>query len=162
EGNNGLSRPLNGSATPQRSVPLTIQTRDGWTLVAHHFRPRAKPKAGADPIILCHGLSYNATFWDLDPSCSFVDYLTGKGYDVWVADLRGSGYSSKWVAKISDAPEAILGSAVRKLSRGNLAPTGYASIEPKYADWTLDHHVAYDVPALVTLVRRETHAQQVT
>lgn len=162
-GDNGLARQLApNSGGPARTQDYTVQTRDGWTLVAHRFRPRAQPKQGAAPIILCHGLSYNASFWNLDPSCSFVDFLTGQGYDVWVADLRGSGYSSKWVAKIADAPELMIGSAVRKLSGNKLAPTGYASVEPKYADWTLDHHIALDVPALVKLVLRETRATEVT
>jgi pimeloyl-ACP methyl ester carboxylesterase len=161
-GDNGLARKIAAPGTGPRSEPFTIQTRDGWTLVAHRFRPRVAPKSPVDPIILCHGLSYNASFWDLDPSCSFVDFLTGLGYDVWVVDLRGSGFSSKWVAKLSEAPELMIGSAVRKLSGGKLAPTGFASIEPKYADWTLDHHIALDVPALVALVRREAKAQQVT
>jgi pimeloyl-ACP methyl ester carboxylesterase len=113
-------------------------------------------------VILCHGLSYNAQFWTLDPACSLVDYLTAAGYDVWVADLRGSGDSTKWVAKLAQAPELAIGEAVRRLSRNKLTPTGFATIDPKFSNWTLDHHIAYDVPAFVRMVRRETGAAQVT
>src|SRR4051812_18720866 len=48
----------------------SVKTADGWTLVAHRFRPGVPTPAGAVPVILCHGLSYNAQFWDLDPACS--------------------------------------------------------------------------------------------
>jgi pimeloyl-ACP methyl ester carboxylesterase len=130
--------------------------------VAHRFRPKGAPRQGVSPVILCHGLSYNASFWDLDPSCSLVEFLTTHGYDVWVADLRGSGSSSKWVAKLQEAPEMMIGETVRRISGNKLAPTGFASVDPKFSNWTLDHHIAYDVPAFVKLVKRRTQAVDVT
>jgi pimeloyl-ACP methyl ester carboxylesterase len=151
-----------GPAAQGAAQPYTVKTPDGWTLVAHRFLPRGKPLDGAAPVILCHGLTYNAAFWNLDPSCSLVDYLTGKGYDVWAVDLRGCGFSSKWVFKLDSAPEVILGDAMRKLSRGKLGATGFASVDPKFSKWSLDHHIAYDVPAFVQLVKRETKAEDVT
>jgi len=48
------------------------------------------------PVILCHGLTYNALFWDLIPECSFAEYLSSQGFDVWAVSLRGSGLSQKW------------------------------------------------------------------
>jgi pimeloyl-ACP methyl ester carboxylesterase len=161
-GPNGLAQAVAGpQASPPRSEDYTVQTRDGWTLVAHRFRPRVAPPAALPPVILCHGLSYNASFWDLDPSCSFVEFLTGRGYDVWVVDLRGSGESSKWVARLDEAPEMVIGEAVRKISRNKVRPTGFASVDPKFSNWTLDHHIAYDVPAFVRLVKRQTRAGEV-
>ncbi|MDX2035851.1 MAG: alpha/beta fold hydrolase [Isosphaeraceae bacterium] len=139
-----------------------VKTQDGWTLVAHRFRPKGAPKPGADPVILCHGLGYNALFWNLNPACSLPDYLTSNGYDVWVVDLRGCGSSQKWVWKLDDTPSLIVGSAIRNLSGGKVAPTGYATIDPKYANWSLDHHIYFDVPAFVNLVKRKTGAQNVT
>ncbi|MER3415321.1 MAG: lysophospholipase [Gemmataceae bacterium] len=138
----------------------TIKTADGWTLVAHRYRPRGKP-LGRPPVILCHGLSYSAIFWDLDPGCSLPTYLSRRGYDVWSVSLRGCGLSQKWVWKLENAPAQALGSALRRLTRGKLAPTGYASLDPKYANWTMDDHILHDVPALVHLVRKQTGASQV-
>ena len=113
------------------------------------------------PIILCHGLTYNAVFWDLDPSVSLAEYLSSQGYDVWAVSLRGCGLSQKWVWKLDEAPELVVGGAVRRLTGGKIAPTGYATVDPKAANWTMDHHIAYDVPALVNLVRRQTGAPEV-
>jgi pimeloyl-ACP methyl ester carboxylesterase len=113
------------------------------------------------PVILCHGLTYNAAFWDLDPAVSFAEYLAAKGYDVWALDLRGSGLSQKWVWKLDEAPEMLVGSALKKLSKGKLGPAGYASVDPKYANWSLDHHIAYDVPAAVKFVCKATAAPSV-
>ncbi len=138
-----------------------VRTADGWTLVARRFPPAGQPRPGALPVILCHGLTYNSSFWDLDPSCSLPRFLSQAGYDVWVVDLRGSGLSQKWVFKLDSAPDALLGGAVRKLTRDKFAPTGYTSIDPKYANYTMDDHIAHDVPALVRLVRHHTGAPQV-
>jgi pimeloyl-ACP methyl ester carboxylesterase len=141
--------------------PLAIRTQDGWTLVAHRYKPPGTPRAGAMPVILCHGLTYNAVFWDLIPECSFAEYLSSQGFDVWAVSLRGSGLSQKWVWRADDLPSVFLGTATRKLTHGKIPPSGYTSIDPKYANWNLDHHSAYDVPALVTLVRRHTKAAEV-
>lgn len=138
----------------------TVKTADGWTLVAHRYQPRA-PKPGTMPVILCHGLSYNALFWDLDPSCSFADYLSRQGYDVWSVSLRGCGLSQKWVWKLDSAATNIVGGAVRRITAGKLAPTGYATVDPKFANWDLDDHINYDVPAFMHLVKHHTGAKEV-
>jgi hypothetical protein len=85
----------NPAAAAPRGEVVPIKTADGWTLVAHHYRPTARPVAGAPPVILCHGLTYNAQFWDLDPSCSPAEYLAAAGFDVWAVSLRGCGLSQK-------------------------------------------------------------------
>jgi pimeloyl-ACP methyl ester carboxylesterase len=113
------------------------------------------------PVILCHGLTYNARFWDLDPSCSFAEYLASQGFDVWVVNLRGCGLSQKWVWSFEDAPEALIGNALRRSTHGKYGSTGYVSLDPKYANWSMDDHITYDVPALVYLVRRHTGAAEV-
>lgn len=141
--------------------PFPIQTADGWTLVAHRFTP-ARPRPGAAPVILCHGLSYNAEFWTLDPSVNLAQFLNERGYDVWVVSLRGCGLSQKWVAKIDAAPTMAVGSLIRRASRGKIAPTGYATLDPKYSKWNLDDHINYDVPAFVHLVRSTTRSPSVT
>ena len=150
-------------ASPRKVETHAIKTADGWTLVALRYRPTASPRPGAAtmPVILCHGLTYNARFWDLDPSCSFAEYLAAQGFDVWVVNLRGCGLSQKWVWSLEDAPEAFIGGLIRRSTHGKYGSTGYASIDPKYANWSMDDHVAYDVPALVSLVRGKTGAPEV-
>lgn len=153
---------LTGGGAQRRSETYPIKTADGWTLVAHRYRPAATPPPGALPVILCHGLTYSASFWDLDPSCSLAEYLASQGFDVWAISLRGSGESQKWVWSLDAAPEALIGSALRKSTGGKFGPTDYASVDPKYSNWTMDDHIAQDVPAFVSLVRRQTGAAQVS
>jgi pimeloyl-ACP methyl ester carboxylesterase len=138
----------------------TVKTADGWTLVAHRYRPMGQPN-GRMPVLLCHGLSYNAMFWDLDPPVSFAEYLSWQGYDVWSVSLRGCGLSQKWVWKLDSAPTMVVGGAVRRLTGGKLAPTGYATVDPQYANWTMDQHIAHDVPAFLHLVKHHTGAKEV-
>src|SRR5438067_2410898 len=47
------------------------------------------------------------------------------------------------------------------MSHGKLGPNGFASVDPKFAQWTMDDHIAYDVPAFLHLVRHHTGANQV-
>lgn len=150
-----------GGSVALEVKPYTIKTRDGWNLVAFRHRLGGPPRPGALPVILCHGLTYNSSFWDLDPSCSLVRYLAGQGFDVWTVDLRGCGASQKWVWKLDEAPAAMVGSALHRISRGKLGAVSYATVDPKFANWTLDDHITQDVPALVFLVRRATGAQEV-
>ena len=154
------SQPTRG---PDDAEPFAFNTADGWTLVVHRYsRPAdVKPRAGEPPILLCHGLGYNAMFWDLNQSVSLARELASRGYDVWAVSLRGSGLSRKWVFRIDQVPEVLLGSALRRLTKGKMAATGYSTIDPKYADWTLDDHIQYDVPAAVAFVRKRTGAERV-
>src|SRR5262245_5978846 len=149
------------SASASSPEPHIIKTRDGWTLVALRYRPAGRAPSGAMPVILCHGLTYNALFWDLDPSCSLPRYLAARGFDVWAVNLRGCGMSQKWIWNVEQAPEAMFESALRRLSKGKIGATSYASADTRYANWTMDDHIAQDVPALVHLVRRTTGAQEV-
>jgi pimeloyl-ACP methyl ester carboxylesterase len=55
----------------------------------------------------------------------------------------------------------FLGAATRRLTHGKIPASGYASVDPRYANWSLDDHSAQDVPALVALVRHHTKAVQV-
>jgi pimeloyl-ACP methyl ester carboxylesterase len=160
-GQAGLNERAVSYAAQQHGQPMALRTADGWTLVVHRYAPRGGQAPGAMPVILCHGLTYNASFWDLEPSASLPRYLAGRGWDVWVVDLRGCGMSQKWVWKLEEAPEALLSSAVRKIT-GTRAPlAGFATMDPKSANWNLDHHIAYDVPAVVNFVKKQTGAAQV-
>ena len=46
------------------------------------------------PVILCHGLGLNATFWTITDHHLPVQ-LTARGYEVYVFDIRGSGENAR-------------------------------------------------------------------
>jgi pimeloyl-ACP methyl ester carboxylesterase len=69
-------------------------TSDHWLLALDRFKP-AKLDPRKLPVILCHGLSYNGVFWNLEKGASFAGHLAERGYDVWVPSLRGAGRSKK-------------------------------------------------------------------
>jgi pimeloyl-ACP methyl ester carboxylesterase len=113
-------------------------TEDGWRLGVRHYRPdHVDP--GKLPVVLCHGLGLNATFWTItDNHLPFQ--LARRGYDVYVFDLRGSGEN------------AHLGRNERlnaHLRQTVLRERGERS-------WTVDDLVRYDVPAVLDYVKRET------
>jgi pimeloyl-ACP methyl ester carboxylesterase len=161
-----VSRNLEGAVNPARAAAarqlVPIKTPDGWTLVAHHYPPaNGQRRPDSLPVILCHGLTYSASFFDLDPSVSLSTYLASQGFDVWAIDLRGCGLSQKWVFRLENTADALIGSAMRRVTQSPVAPGGYQSLDPRYANWTLDDHIAYDVPTFVRLVQKVTGSPQV-
>jgi pimeloyl-ACP methyl ester carboxylesterase len=159
EGAVAQARP--GAAAAQKQL-VPIKTPDGWTLVAHHYPPaNGQRRADSLPVILCHGLTYSAAFFDLDPSVSLARYLASQGFDVWAVDLRGCGLSQKWVFRLENTADALVGGAMRRITNGAVNASGYQTIDPKYANWTLDDHIASDVPTFVHLVQKLTGSPQV-
>ncbi len=79
---------------PEPAEQHFAATTDNWKLSLLRFKPpKIDPKK--NPVILCHGLSYNANFWNLERGGSFAAHLSSKGFDVWVPSLRGAGKSQK-------------------------------------------------------------------
>jgi lysosomal acid lipase/cholesteryl ester hydrolase len=130
-------------------------TDDGYTLALRRYKPE-NPSATRNPVILCHGLSYNLLFWDLGEKVSLPRYLAQAGYDVWALSLRGSCPSSQ-----------PLNSSFRRLARFNIHPETLKILQKrvitdmKMIDWSVDDHIQYDVPASIRFVCEQTNHQKV-
>ncbi|GAA3912587.1 alpha/beta hydrolase [Litoribacillus peritrichatus] len=68
-----------------------VPTDDGIPLIVTRKLPLIQ-KQNLTPILLIHGLGQNRHFWDL-PGRSMADFLVSKGFDVFIAELRGHGLS---------------------------------------------------------------------
>jgi lysosomal acid lipase/cholesteryl ester hydrolase len=143
---------LAGCATMRRDAPSAdlrpctdgyAYTADGWRLGVRHYRPE-HPDPGKLPVILCHGLGLNATFWTLTDD-HLPSQLVARGYEVYVFDIRASGENAK------------LGGCDRinkYLRQTFLRERGEAS-------WTVDDLVKYDMPAILDYVERESGRDRV-
>jgi pimeloyl-ACP methyl ester carboxylesterase len=70
----------------------------GIELYARNKRPRSLARFAADNVVLfVHGATYPAsTSFDLRlEGVSWMEYIAGRGYDVWLLDLRGYGRSTR-------------------------------------------------------------------
>ncbi len=113
-------------------------TRDGWKLGIKHFRPIA-PDPSKHPVVLCHGLGLNGTFWTITDD--HLPYqLAARGYEVFVVDMRGSGASRR---------EGAVGHLNSMLRHTSWLEIGAGS-------WSVDHEAFYDVPAILDYVENET------
>ncbi len=119
-----------------------IRTRDGWILGVRHYRP-AHPDPAKLPVVLCHGLGLNATFWTITDN-HMPHQLTEAGYEVFVYDCRGSGNST---------PENYR--RLNRLLRNTVIP------ERGERSWTTDDQAFYDIPAVLDHVRSVTGKEQV-
>ncbi len=141
-----------------RKLPLrkayTIKTKDGWRLNIWHYPP-AKKGIKVNPVILCHGLSHNSSFWDLTEKTSLAKYLQAEGFDVWSVDLRGAGNSTK--PALSQLKQLF------RLDISALSPEALADIpsDLQKFNWTVDDHINYDVPAILDFVLKHTGASKV-
>jgi pimeloyl-ACP methyl ester carboxylesterase len=103
------------------------RTEDGWRIALSRYRP--KEPCGAEPVVLCHGIGANRRNLDLTEALSLAGYLAARGYDVWLIELRGRGFSAR----------------PRLFSRFRW-------------DWCFDEFVEQDIPAALEVVRRVTGA----
>lgn len=114
------------------------RTADGWMLGVRHYHP-IDPKPGTLPVVLCHGLGLNGTFWTITDD-HLPSQLAGRGYEVFVVDLRGSGASYR------DGTLGWVNAGLRQ------------TIIPEYGndEWSMDDQAFYDVPAILDYVRSQT------
>lgn len=74
----------------QRARIEFARTPDGWDLALHHYPSK---HAGRPPVILCSGYSCNRLFIDFDDRYSLARFLARRGFDAWVIEFRGHGFS---------------------------------------------------------------------
>ena len=56
---------------------------DGWTAGVRHYAGEGLP------VLLVHGMAANHYNFDYRTDASLVTWLQARGWDVWVAELRG-------------------------------------------------------------------------
>lgn len=118
-------------------------TKDGWMLGVRHIRP-AQPDPTKLPIVLCHGLGLNATFWTITNS-HLPEQLAARGYEVFLYDNRGSGESAR----------------VGRVGKLNAALRQTLFLEWGDGTWNVDEMALYDVPAILDYVKKETGHERV-
>ncbi|KAH7520906.1 hypothetical protein FEM48_Zijuj08G0195400 [Ziziphus jujuba var. spinosa] len=111
----------------------TVTTKDGYILSMQRIPlGRSEGKGGSRvPVVLQHGVLMDGVTWLLlHPEKSLAFLLADNGYDVWIANTRGTKYSQ-----------------------------GHVSLNPNdkvYWHWTWDELVAYDLPATLQYVHDQT------
>ncbi|XP_010928519.1 triacylglycerol lipase 2 [Elaeis guineensis] len=117
----------------------TVTTEDGYILSMQRI-PNGRlgtPTSGSKtPVLLQHGLLMDGITWLLNSPDESLGYiLADNGYDVWIANTRGTIYS---------------------LGHTSLSPNDSA-----YWDWSWDELVAYDLPATFKYVYQQTGQQKI-
>ncbi len=138
---------LGGCATMRQEAPSPdlrpctdgyAYTADGWRLGVRHYVPE-HPDPSKLPVVLCHGLGLNATFWTITDN-HLPAQLNARGYDVYVFDIRGSGENGR------------IGRHDRINRRRRQTPFR----ERGERNWNVDDLMQYDVPAILDYVQRQT------
>jgi lysosomal acid lipase/cholesteryl ester hydrolase len=120
-------------------------TTDGWKLGIRRFDP-ARPDPSKLPVVLCHGLGLNGTFWTINNSGAHLpSQLAARGYRVYVVDVRGSG-SSQRIGMIGRVNKVLRQTLVNELGDSR---------------WTVDDQAHYDIPAILDYVHRDSGADRV-
>ncbi|XP_071727114.1 triacylglycerol lipase 2-like [Rutidosis leptorrhynchoides] len=110
----------------------TVTTKDGYILSMQRIPAgRDGKKANKPPVLLQHGLLMDGGTWVLNsPNESLGFILADNGFDVWIANTRGTNYSR---------------------SHTSLSPS-----DPAYWEWSWDELVAFDLPASIQFVHNKT------
>ncbi|MDX2035581.1 MAG: alpha/beta fold hydrolase [Isosphaeraceae bacterium] len=142
-----------GCATMRHHAPIAdlrpcdqsfAETDDGWKIGVRRIRPM-RPDPGKLPVVLCHGLGLNGTFWTIAGGEHLPKQLADRGYEVFIVDMRGSGASRR------------LGG----VGRVNALLRQTPFLEIGDGDWNVDDQANRDVPAILRHVERETGASRV-
>jgi len=118
-------------------------TKDGWMLGIRRIRPDG-PDPAKLPVVLCHGLGLNGTFWTITDD-HLPAQLAARGYEVFIVDMRGSGASHR---------VGLPGQVNRFLRQTPIREVGAR-------DWDVDDEALYDVPAILDYVRDQTGSDRV-
>ncbi|HWE31701.1 MAG TPA: alpha/beta fold hydrolase [Polyangia bacterium] len=103
-------------------------TSDGWRIAVLRYRPE-KPSPHA-PVLLVHGIAANRYNLDLTDETSLAKHLAGLGFDVFIVELRGRGFS--------------------------LRPKLFSGL--RY-DWSFDDYAERDLPCAAEIIMRTTGAR---
>lgn len=113
-----------------------VKTEDGYILSMQRI-PWGHNESGnttgekKQPVLLQHGVLMDGMTWLLNsPKESLAFILADSGYDVWIANIRGTKWSKRHVS---------------------LDPSSSA-----YWNWSWDELVAYELPAMVDFVHQQT------
>jgi pimeloyl-ACP methyl ester carboxylesterase len=114
---------IDGPAASRARVEFA-RTADEWDLALHRYRGA---RTDLPPVILCSGYACNRYFVDFEERYSLARFLARRGFDTWVLELRGRGYS-----------EPVLGRRRRGWTFDDLAcfdvPTAVAYVRGRCAD----------------------------
>ncbi|MBI5366115.1 MAG: alpha/beta fold hydrolase [Planctomycetes bacterium] len=75
-----------------REVHITT-TADGWEIALTRLKP-VPGVAGREPVLMLHGFIENHRIYDLDSTQSLARYMALRGFDCWILDFRGGGFSA--------------------------------------------------------------------
>ncbi|RLM74328.1 triacylglycerol lipase 2-like [Panicum miliaceum] len=114
----------------------TVTTADGYILSLQRIPGGCgQSAAGKVPVLLQHGLLMDGVTWLMNSPAESLGYiLADGGYDVWIANSRGTVYS-----------------------RGH---TTLSSGDPAYWDWSWDEFASSDLPAVVQYVYAHSGGQR--
>ncbi|KAJ8546429.1 hypothetical protein K7X08_019012 [Anisodus acutangulus] len=110
-----------------------VTTDDGYILSVQRI-PEGRVGGGGknrQPVLLQHGVLVDGVTWLMNlPEQSLAMILADSGFDVWIANTRGTRYSQRHV---------------------NLD-----SSDPDYWNWSWDDLVVHDLPSVINLVYKQT------
>ena len=119
-----LLRRLRAGAPPVGTSPATVVHRENkWRLLRYESRPSGP--AMKTPVLLVPSLINRHYVLDLMPQKSFVEFLVGRGHDVWIIDWGTPSDEDRYLT-FDDICDRYLGRALRRCAKSG--PSGRAHV----------------------------------
>ncbi|KAK9682316.1 hypothetical protein RND81_10G064900 [Saponaria officinalis] len=113
-----------------KCLEIEVKTEDGYLINMQRISGQSQ-EVTKQPVLIQHGVLVDGSTWFLNvPDQNLPFILADNGFDVWIANTRGTRFSRKHV---------------------KLDPT-----HPAYWNWSWDELVEYDLPAAFNFIYSQT------
>ncbi|KAF8111352.1 hypothetical protein N665_0076s0327 [Sinapis alba] len=154
-----------------------------WRAALWRYLPSSKAPKRRHPLLLLSGIASNAFTYDLSPECSFARFMSGSGFDTWILELRGAGFSSLCVdtesrkeeqrivsdllenlINVSEKMENVLDEGFKILGLQDRLSKRVGDFKdrfeliPRY-NWDFDNYLEEDIPSAIEYVRAQTKSK---
>eukprot|EP00850_Spirogloea_muscicola_P019594 SM000194S04830 [mRNA] locus=s194:143834:148103:- [translate_table: standard] len=93
-----------------------------------YFPPPYAPKR-RHPLLLLSGIATNAVGYDIDPELSFARYMAEQGFETWILEVRGAGFSKLVDGPPPQTPDELVASDADGAAATNGATGGGRAVD---------------------------------
>ncbi|KNA24183.1 hypothetical protein SOVF_018000 [Spinacia oleracea] len=142
---------------------VTVPNTD-WRLALWRYLPSSNAvNARNHPLLLLSGVGTNAIGYDLSPQTSFARHMSREGFDTWILEVRGAGFSMRGLESFQGLSKTGQ-SQVKDSSWNEKFIPMVGDIQRQLdlfldSEWDFDQLLKEDLPLVVDYIKMQSNPQ---